>query len=131
MGRVRVSGAAILCLLSAGCAVSGSPVVCTGQFVYGLGVQVQDSVTGAWIASGATLTARDGAFVDSASARGSGPEWDAQPLAAAGERPGTYDVTVRREGYRLWTRSGVQVEGGTCHVRPVQLVARLQPLIDP
>lgn len=130
MRPVNVLGAVILCLLSTACAVSGNPVVCTAQFVYGLNIQVQDSVTGAWIASGATLIARDGAFVDSVGAQGSGPEWDQLPLATAGERAGTYDVTVRREGYHPWDRNGIEVEGDTCHVRPVNLVARLQPRAD-
>jgi hypothetical protein len=47
-------------------------------------------------------------------------------LSSAGERAGTYDLTIRSPGYRDWTRTGVEVTKDQCHVRPVTLTARLQ-----
>lgn len=116
---------ALLTLLPA-CSAVLDPVYCTTDFRFGLAVQVQDSVTGAWIGSGATLVARDGAYVDSVTGPVGRPE-DAA-LAAAGERAGTYDLVVRHEGYLPWSRTGVKVEGDECHVHPVTLLARMQPM---
>ena len=123
----RVSVLLAVCFLGPACQGLFDPVVCTTEYVYGLNVQVQDSLTGAWIASGATLIVREGTFVDSVTAPGNRPQEDQFPLLAAGERPGTYDVLVRREGYRPWSRSDIRVRSGTCHVERVNLIARLQP----
>jgi len=115
-------------LLLAGCGPLTS-VACTADFRYGLNVTIVDSVTSNPPAS-ALLVARSGAFVDSV-----GPaapqQWSPNGppvllLSAAGERPGTYDLTVRATGYRDWTRAGVKVTADECHVRGVEVTARLQ-----
>jgi hypothetical protein len=118
---------ALLTLLPA-CAAVLDPVYCTTEFRFGLAVQVQDSVTGAWIGSGATLIARDGAYMDSVSEPFGRRDADDAPLATAGERAGTYDLVVRHEGYLPWSKKGVKVEGDECHVHPVSLLARMQPM---
>ena len=58
-------------------------------------VEVQDSVTLAWVASGATLVLQDGAFVDSVSVPASRTDLNAVPLFTSRVygRPGTYVVT--------------------------------------
>ena len=48
-------------------------------------------------------------------------------LVAAGERAGTYAVTVTRDGYEAWTRFDVEVDEDECHVIPVTLLAELEP----
>lgn len=48
-------------------------------------------------------------------------------LMSAGERPGTYTVTVSKPGFRDWQRAGIVVTADECHVHPVELSARLQP----
>jgi hypothetical protein len=48
-------------------------------------------------------------------------------LVGAGERAGTYAVTVTATGYAEWTTSGVVVTADECHVIPVRLEPRLQP----
>jgi hypothetical protein len=117
-------------LLLAGCDPVTSDFNCTADFRFGLNVTVVDSVTNAPPAS-AVLIARTGAVVDSV-----GPATPQQLvlngppvllLGAAGERPGTYDLTVRAPGYRDWTRNGVTVTADECHVRSVAVTARLQP----
>jgi hypothetical protein len=124
-----------LCALLAGAAlgllgacdlVDSRDVICTGVFVSGLRVTVQDSVSGAAAASGAQLIAQDGAYADTASYPPNRPDLDAEPLQSAGERPGTYTVTVRIAGFLDWVRSGIVVTADECHVRPVALTARLQ-----
>jgi hypothetical protein len=102
---------------------------CTLVFDYGLNIVVTDSVAGSPPAQ-AILIATSTGYVDSV-----GP---ARPfrlhgefvliLPTAGERPGTYSVVVRSPGYRDWTRSNIQVTADRCHVRPLVLRARLQPL---
>jgi len=122
-----VSPALCLTLLAAvGC--SGSPSgVCTMEFRYGLSVYVKDSLTGTAIASGASLVARDGAFKDSVSAPSGIPELNALPLLTAGERAGTYQVSVSKPGYLPWLRSNVRITANECHVNPTSVTALLQP----
>ena len=107
-------------------ALDSLPVDCTDNFVWGLQVQVQDSVTSAPSASGAQLIARDGAYADTASYPPNRPDLDDLPLVGAGERAGTYTVTVRKSGFLDWERSNVVVTADECHVRPVALTARLK-----
>lgn len=119
---------AIALLAAAGCDLldNNAGVACTENFAFGLQVAVQDSSTGAPAASGAQLIARDGAWADTVAFPSNRPDLDAQPLVSAGERPGTYTVTVRKAGFRDWQRTGVVVTADECHVHPVDLTARLQ-----
>ena len=123
--RLRVLAIAPVAALVSACPediVGGT--VCTADFRFGINVTVVDSVTNTAPAS-ATLIARSGAYVDSV-----GPV-QAQPsfgivLPTAGERAGTYDLTVRSTGYRDWTKTGVTVTKGVCHVDQQAFTARLQ-----
>jgi hypothetical protein len=121
-----------LCLtLLAAMSCSGSPgstsPVCTTEFRYGLSVYVKDSLTGAGIASGASLVARDGAFKDSVSQPGGRPDLNVFPLLSAGERAGTYQISVSKPGYLPWSRSSVRITANECHVNPTSVTALLQP----
>jgi hypothetical protein len=49
-------------------------------------------------------------------------------MAAADERPGTYDVTVAVDGYQPWAVAGVEVLAGECHVLTQHLTALLEPI---
>ena len=128
--RVPRFGFALLLLGMIGCDIldSSRDVVCLDNFVSGLAVRVQDSLTGAPAASGAMLIARDGAYADTAVVPSGAANPDSWVLTAAGERPGTYTVTVSKNGYLTWPRTGVVVrmdEYG-CHPQTVELVALLQ-----
>jgi hypothetical protein len=107
------------------CAGSTSPV-CTQEFRPGLAVYVKDSVTRAGVASGASLVVREGSYKDSVAGLNS-PDQDNSPLYAAGERSGTYQVTVSKPGYAAWLQSNVRVTSNVCHVNTVTLTALLQP----
>lgn len=63
---------------------------------------------------------RDSAFVASYNSQTSAPSF-----SLAHEQAGTYTVTVRADGYQPWVKTGVQVERDVCHVKTVQLTARL------
>ncbi len=113
--------------IAAGC---DSPVTFVAVPVPAVRVLVNDSASGAPAASGAQLLVRDGAYVDSTAFPPGHPELDATPLIGADNRPGTYQVTVRKPGYWDWSRSGVKVTEGRCNVNTVKLTARLQQLIS-
>lgn len=116
-----VDGAALaMALLAGACGqlpVNGG-IACTAQFVYGISATVADATTGADITSGSYMVAREGSYVDSVSAMGNF-------LSAAGERAGTYSVTIGRPGYSSFTQTNVVVNRDECHVIPVRLAARL------
>ena len=109
-----------LALLIGGCK---SPLVaCNLNLVYGLIIVVTDSSSEALLGGvETTVEVRDGAYVDTLSLFGN-------EYSGAGERPGTYSVTVQRSGYRVWRRDGIRVREDECHVIPVRVNARLQTL---
>lgn len=82
-------------------------------------------MSGALTAAGATVIARDGAYADSATVPADGS--NSTPVGLAGERAGTYSITVRKAGYQTWSKGGVLVTKDVCHVIPVQVTAKLQP----
>ncbi len=115
--RLGLFGAAALLIQTAGCRTPFTDgVACTDILVPGISVAASDSITGAPL-SGAVAVARDGAYVDSTTQLG----------MIAGERSGTYTVTVRKTGYAPWVRNGVTVTRDECHVKTVFLSAKLQP----
>ncbi|MGH7604076.1 MAG: hypothetical protein ACRENK_08790 [Gemmatimonadaceae bacterium] len=109
-----------------GCSGSTS-TVCTDEFRPGIAVYVNDSLTNAGIASGASLVVRDGSYKDSVAAPDGRPDLNTSPLYAAGERAGIYQVAVTKTGYAGWAKSDVRVTANRCHVNTVTLTALLQP----
>ena len=101
--------------------------ICTADFRAGLVVYVHDSLSDTPIASGASLVARDGAYKDSVAFPAGRTDLNASPLSSAGERAGTYQVTVTKPGNLPWTKSNVVVTANECHVNTVTLTARLVP----
>lgn len=102
-------------------------VVCTQEFRPGVAVTVKDSVSNVGAASGASLVVREGLFKGSVGFAAARPDLDNYPLAAAGERAGTYQLRVSKPGYAPWVQNNVRVTKGACHVITVQLTALLQP----
>jgi hypothetical protein len=113
-------------LIGAAACSSPTSTVCTLEFRPGVAVYVKDSVTGAGVASGASLVVREGSYKDSVAAPNSRPDLDNYALLAAGERSGTYQVTVLKPGYAAWLQSNVRVTSNRCHVNTVNLTALLQ-----
>jgi hypothetical protein len=94
---------------------------CTAILIWGITVDVTDT-NGNPVE--ATVTIRDGAYVEVI-----GPEDRFGTLyAGAGERPGTYDVTVMASGHRDVALANVRVEDGGCHVETEKLTVMLEPL---
>ena len=122
----RLTWVGLAALALAGCGrETPTNLACTPSIERGIWVTVVDSLTGAAPSSEATLIARSGEYVDSA-----GPVTPLPGsmllLTAVDERPGSYDLTVRSPGYAAWTRNGVQVTADRCHVRRVDVTARLR-----
>ena len=98
--------------------------VCTDELVYGIQVTVRDSMTGELLNVDPTGVLTDGPYRETMEAIGPSSLWGAP------ERPGTYDIEITAEGYRTWTRQGVEVEmeRNGCHVEPVKLEAGMVAL---
>ncbi len=93
---------------------------CTTVYVYGLSVTVTDAVSGSPV-EGVAAEIRDGSWVDPyLLVRGN-------TVMGAGERQGVYAITIQKDGYLEWTRSGVRVTmtADGCHVQGVRLDAPL------
>lgn len=117
----RFTLAALLPLLAA----CGSPLMgreCTTDVKPAVSVRIRDARSGAALTGPGMAIARDGAFADTAEITAYDPS-----ARLALERPGVYEVSVRKAGYREWTRSGVRARDGECHVRTAEIVAELEP----
>lgn len=96
-------------------------LACTMEAKAGLSFRVIDSTTTQPVTSSAVIRVSDGAWRDStASPLGTGL-W-----GTAWERAGTYTASVEVAGYRPWSRAGIVVDKGLCHVIPVSITALLQ-----
>jgi hypothetical protein len=101
--------------------------VCTLEYRMGLTIEVRDAGTGEPAAAGALGVARTGTYEEVLQGGRPGQD-DALVLVGLGERPGTYAVEITRAGYETWAVEGVRIRHDDCHVIPVRLVARLQPI---
>lgn len=118
---------ALLAVGIAACDKDPTAVACTLEARPGVRVTIQDSVTGASAASGATVMVTEGTFRDSVTVPAGRTDLDAVAVGAAYERAGSYTATVRKSGYLDWARSAVTVTSGECHVNTVSVVAKLKP----
>lgn len=115
---MKVVLAVFLVLGMSGCELLGIGTVCTQEERPAVTVALVDSITGEAIVPGSLLVvAADGEYADTI--RGLAPG------GLAYEREGTYRVTVQASGYAPWVRENVRVTSDECHVRTVELVARL------
>jgi predicted lipoprotein with Yx(FWY)xxD motif len=119
--RRRIAGATgLLALISL--AACGSNT-CAGVGAPDFVVTVVDSLTGAAAAAGATFLMYDvnagGVRVDSLVGR-----TDTDIIMSRDYGAGRFRVVVRKDGYRDWTKTDVEVRGG-CTTERVELTARL------
>jgi hypothetical protein len=85
--------------------------VCTTAFIYGVNVRVVDE-DGEEI-TGAELTLEEGDFSETLEEMADGQ------YVGAGERAGTYTLTVEAEGFETETVEDIVVDENECHVIPV------------
>lgn len=127
-----ILGIRLLAPLAAGVVVLGcqsSTGDCAGEGAYAVRANIRDSASGAPLAYRSSLIIRDGPYVDSVPYRHPAADSATVGYIEAGlDRAGTYSVTVRREGSRVWTRDGVHAARPTgCGLRQAEVLVRLQP----
>lgn len=104
----------------------GDDLVCTTEARAAINLTVVDSLTGQPAAfTGLFARAVDGTYADSTTNFFTNPGNGTVAAGLAYERKGTYTVTVRAAGYQDWTKTGVNVTAGECHVNGAVLTARL------
>lgn len=109
-------------LMASTCESDNNQIVCTQQFVYGLKIVVLDASTGNFLVEGVEVKAVDGAYQETL-ALVPGLEYS---FAGAGERVGTYIVTITKAGYQTYISSPIVVTRDVCHVIPQSLTVNLQ-----
>jgi hypothetical protein len=125
--RAVVATIACVALLACRQPPASFAAACRGSIEPAVVVVIRDAATGTPLAQRAWGVVRDGLYTDSLRPNQSETADQATLFSrrAADERPGTYDVEVRAEGYRTWQTRGVRVGRDACHVRTVVLHARL------
>ena len=109
-------------LVTTSCEDTDDQIVCTTQFVYGLNVIVLDASTGNPIFRDIEVKAVDGPYQEILELV-SGLEY---AFVGAGERAGTYVVTVTKAGYQTYTSAPIILTRDECHVIPQSLTVNLQ-----
>ena len=104
--------------------------VCLTYAAPSVQVMPRDAATDAYLGAGATLVQHSGTYIDSISLPlDYAPPYEQElVVSSAFERPGIYELTVRRAGYADWVRTNVHVSANSCHVETVRLEARLEAL---
>ena len=117
--------ASLVIISTIGCGIFAPKWDCTLQPRFALEVIIADSNSGSGSASGATVVARDGSYADSVQIP-VGPNLDdLHPRLGLG-RAGRYTLSVRKVGYKDWTRSGIRVTSGNCGPVRVDVTVLLQ-----
>ena len=110
------------------CSISAPTVVCTDQIVPGIVIKVQNAATGAPVTDSADVQVTDGSYVETYRYLGPPNQQLTGTITAAGERAGTYGISVRKIGFAPYDTAGVRVTKDVCHVHTVTVVASLQPI---
>ena len=97
-------------------------IFCTDQFVYGLNVIVLDASTGNPIFQDIEVKAVDGTYLEILELVPSSE----YAFVGAGERAGTYVVTITKAGYQTYTSAPIVLTRDECHVIPQSLTVNLQ-----
>ncbi len=92
-------------------------LICTGVFVYGVTLTVQDGAGDP--VAGATVTLTSGRFSETMM-----EQWPGE-YVGAGERAGTYSLRIEADGFASETLTDIVVDEDECHVIPVALQVTL------
>lgn len=114
----------LVALFLIGCPSVMDGVICTEIFVYGLNVTVTDG-NGDPV-SGATLTLVEGDYTEIMIEID--PMGQLGVYVGAGERAGTYSLTIEADGFALVTIDDIAIDADECHVIPVGLTLSLTAL---
>ena len=117
---------AIAAFLCVGC--DDGSLICTTDVVPGISIKVVDAESNLPAACGTTAWILSDSYSEELTGGISCDLPDSLQYAwihGAHERSGTYSVLLLKEGYAPWSRIGIVVRGGACHVEEVKLEARL------
>jgi hypothetical protein len=112
-------------LVSAGCGILPGSLLpggtaCTELYAYGVSVTVTNAINGNPV-NNATLTLSDGSYNETM-------QWvPTGDYVGAGERAGTYALTVTAPGFQSQTIGQIVVTADACHVQGVHLTVELVP----
>ena len=109
-------------LMASTCENDDNQIFCTLEVVYGLNVVVLDATSGQPLVEGVEVKAVEGTYLETLELT-PGLEYS---FKGAGERAGTYIVTVTKTGYQTYTSSPIVVTRNECHVITQSLTVNLQ-----
>lgn len=107
-------------LMTSSCSDSDDQIICTTEFVDGLRVTVLDQSNGQPLVGSVTVTAVDGTYSEILQSIET-----ATYFSGAGERVGTYTITVAKPGYQTYTSTPIIVTRDVCHVMTESLTVNL------
>ena len=99
---------------------------CFDLDAFALKITIQDSVTGPAKIDSLVVIATATAYRDSVYHPTAGSASAATVAKLAYNRDGTYAVTIKAFGYKLWSRSNIVVDKPDCLVIPQSFTAKLQ-----
>ncbi len=99
---------------------------CEANVRFGISITLTDSITGGpVIADEITAIATSSHYADTLQFSNVRPDPLTQ-LVIVEDRAGTYSLVVAASQFKTWSRDGIRVSSGRCHVNPVTLAVRLQ-----
>lgn len=111
--------------------LGGGPMqelICTEEFVSGLHINVFDQETGLNSACGVTVSIQDGDYTEVLTNDSEGTCSENFIFLAAGEKAGTYDISIIKDDYLEWTQYDTEVTNNICHVNPVTVNAYMEKI---
>lgn len=106
----------------------GDQVLCPLWIAPGMMVEVRDAVTGLPAACGAEATAESDAHTETLTT-GVDCNTFTDALHMSGvQHPGTYTLTIAKQGYQPWILGNIEVTGGVCGLIPVRMLVNLTPI---
>ncbi|PKG81916.1 hypothetical protein CXF85_15375 [Colwellia sp. 75C3] len=126
--NLRIVKLSLLSLIAlAGCEEKttndGDVIACTEEFSPALRINVFDKETGFPNACGATVKVQDGDFVEELTNEAGESCTENFTFSVAGERKGTYDITVIKEDHINWVQYDTVVTANICHVNTISVQA--------
>lgn len=111
------------------CSDDDKALICTTEYVFGITVNLYDSVSGEPVSRCETsYQIVDGQYLEDDNDNFSNDTCETSTsIYAAGERAGTYDITITKTGYETWDTNDLIVNEDECHVNTVTVDAFLVP----
>ncbi|MFK8060824.1 MAG: hypothetical protein AB8B78_12130 [Polaribacter sp.] len=99
-------------------------IICTLEFIYGINITLIDVKTSKPISDNVKAVIKDGNYEEILEVIESNV-----PLLGAGERAGTYIVTITSDNYKTFVSEPIIVKANECHVIPEVKTFKLEPKI--